>query len=107
MSHELYLSEQVTLGRVLRADVFFKGLIIEWVAVRGFDETLEEDLYAESRHQVFRRVQNHTHAAMLNFNSPTLPDLAVKLFMVTLCSTVASTTESKYLKFFFHPGLAS
>lgn len=57
--------------------------MIEWVTVKGYDETFNEDLWAESRHQVFRRVQDHTHAAMLHFYSPTLPDLAVKFFMVS------------------------
>lgn len=56
--------------------------MIEWVTVKGYDETFDDDLWAESRHQVFRKVQDHTHSAMLHFYSPTLPDLAVKFFMV-------------------------
>lgn len=74
---------QITLGRVLKAVLIFKGVMIEWVTVKGYDETFNEDLWAESRYQVFRRVQDHTHAAMLHFYSPTLPDLAVKFFMVS------------------------
>lgn len=57
--------------------------MIEWVTVKGYDETFDDDLWAESRHQVFRKIQDHTHSAMLHFYSPTLPDLAVKFFMVT------------------------
>lgn len=70
------------MGRVLKAALIFKGIMIEWVTVKGFDETFDDDLWAESRHQVFRKVQDHTHSAMLHFYSPTLPDLAVRFFMV-------------------------
>lgn len=58
--------------------------MIEWITVKGFDENFDEidDLWTESRHKVFRKVQNHTHSAMLHFYSPTLPDLAVRSFMV-------------------------
>lgn len=71
---------QITLGRVLKAVVAFKGLMIEWVVVRGYMETL--DLWSESRHKVFRKVTENAHAAMLHFYSPTLPELAVRSFMV-------------------------
>lgn len=59
--------------------------MIEWITVKGFDETFDEvdDLWTESRHTVFRKVQNHTHSAMLHFYSPTLPELAVRSFMVS------------------------
>lgn len=70
------------MGRVLKAALIFKGIMIEWVTVKGYDETFDDDLWAESRHQVFRKVQDHTHSAMLHFYSPTLPDLAVRFFMV-------------------------
>lgn len=66
--------------------------MIEWVTVKGYDETFDDDLWAESRHQVFRKVQDHTHSAMLHFYSPTLPELAVKFFMVRiLCSILGSS----------------
>lgn len=68
--------------------------MIEWVTVKGYDESFDDDLWAESRHQVFRKVQDHTHSAMLHFYSPTLPDLAVKFFMVNiwcrLCRNLAT-----------------
>jgi hypothetical protein len=41
---------QVTLGRVLQALLTLKGMMIEWVNVKGFGETLE--LWTESRHKV-------------------------------------------------------
>jgi len=54
--------------------------MIEWVVVRGHNETL--DVWTESRHKVFRKVTENAHAAMLHFSSPTLPELAVRSFMV-------------------------
>jgi len=68
----------------LRAAVAFKGLMIEWVTIKGFEEQMDDidDLWTESRHKVFRKVQDHTHSAMLHFYSPTLPELAVRSFMV-------------------------
>lgn len=76
---------QITLGRVLKAALIFKGIMIEWVTVKGFDESFDDvdDLWSESRHHVFRKLQDHTHSAMLHFYSPTLPELAVKSFMAS------------------------
>ena len=54
--------------------------MIEWVVVKGYGETL--DLWTESRHKVFRKITENSHAAMLHFYSPTLPELAVRSFMV-------------------------
>lgn len=78
---------QITLGRVLKAALIFKGIMIEWVTVKGFEESFDDvdDLWSESRHHVFRKLQDHTHSAMLHFYSPTLPELAVKSFMVSDC----------------------
>ncbi|XP_063244996.1 mediator of RNA polymerase II transcription subunit 27 [Bacillus rossius redtenbacheri] len=70
---------QITLGQVLKALMAFKGLMIEWVVVKAFTETL--DLWTESRHKVFRKVTENAHAAMLHYYSPTVPDLAVRSFM--------------------------
>lgn len=68
------------MGRVLQAVIAFKGLMIEWVVVKGYGETL--DLWTESRHKVFRKITDNSHAAMLHFYSPAMPELAVKSFMV-------------------------
>ncbi|XP_017471649.1 PREDICTED: mediator of RNA polymerase II transcription subunit 27 [Rhagoletis zephyria] len=77
----------VTISRVLKAAIVCKGVLIEWVTVKGFDETLDpDDLWTESRYEVFRKVQEHTHIAMLHFFSPTLPDLAIKSYMTWLHS---------------------
>lgn len=60
--------------------------MIEWVTVKGFEESFEniDDQWTESRHYVFRKVQDHAHSAMLHFFSPTLPDLAIKSFIVNI-----------------------
>lgn len=58
--------------------------MIEWVSVKGYDEEFDGDLWAQSKYMVFRKVQDHTHAAMLHFYSPTLPEFAVRFFMVRL-----------------------
>ena len=70
----------VTLGNVLKAVVSFKGLMIERVVVKGFNEML--DLWKESRYKVYQRVTDHAHAAMLHFYNPMFPDLSVKSFLV-------------------------
>lgn len=72
---------QITLGRVLKAVIALKGLMIEWVIVRGYMETF--DLWTESRHKVFRKITENSQAAMLHFYSPAMPELAVKSFMVS------------------------
>ncbi|XP_059611407.1 mediator of RNA polymerase II transcription subunit 27 [Phlebotomus argentipes] len=80
----------ISLSRVLKAAVVFKGLMIEWVIVKGFEEALDDvdDLWTESRHRVFQQVRDHTHSAMLHFYSPTLPELAVRSFMTWIHSYI-------------------
>ncbi|EFA00114.1 mediator of RNA polymerase II transcription subunit 27 [Tribolium castaneum] len=70
---------QACLGRVLKAIIAFKGLMIEWVVVKALSES--NDLWAESRYKVFKKVTENCHAAMCHFHSPMMPELAVKSFM--------------------------
>lgn len=72
---------QITLGRILKAIIAFKGLMIEWVVVK--DRSESNDLWTESRYKVFRKVTENCHAAMCHFHSPMMPDLAVRSFMVS------------------------
>lgn len=74
----------MNVARVLKAAIIIKGLIIEWVTVKGFDESLDnvDDHWSESRYVVFRKIQDHAHTAMLHFFSPNLPELAVRSFIV-------------------------
>ena len=80
---------EVTLDRVLKAVLIFKGLMIEWVVVKGFAEESVSatdggvvDVWSDSRYKVFRKITENANAAMLNFASPVYPEVAVKSFMV-------------------------
>ncbi|XP_064459151.1 LOW QUALITY PROTEIN: mediator of RNA polymerase II transcription subunit 27-like [Ornithodoros turicata] len=82
---------KITLSRTLRAVVSLRGLIIEWVLVKGFNEDFyteddQLDIWTKSRYQVFQKVTDHANAAMLHFFSPLVPDLAVKSFLTWLHS---------------------
>jgi len=83
--------------------------MIEWVIVKGFNEhinpnSLQQELWQESRYYVFRKITDHANAAMLHFSSPTLPDLSVRSFMV-----ISHINILLYIKvnmnFFFRLGL--
>jgi len=93
---------EVTLDRLLTASLVFKGLMIEWVMVRGYDEPTNKDtrtdgspdVWTESRYCVFRRITDNANAAMLNyFQSPLYPELAAKSFFTYLHSYVTLFTE--------------
>ncbi|XP_023329088.1 mediator of RNA polymerase II transcription subunit 27 isoform X3 [Eurytemora carolleeae] len=82
---------EVKLDRVLKAVLIFKGLMIEWVVVKGWEEELlksdgQVDIWGESRFQVFQRITENANAAMLHFQSPVYPDLAIRSFMTYLHS---------------------
>lgn len=89
----------VTLERILTAVLVFKGLMIEWVVVRGYGEQLEHEddaeksVWTESDYLVFQRITDNANAAMLNFQSPIYPELAVKSFMTYLHSFVTLFTD--------------
>lgn len=86
----------ITLARAVRAAVILKGLLIEWVTVKGYDESLldaVDEHWTLSRHQVFRKVQDHAHSAMLHFFSPTLPELAIRSFITWFRSYVSLFTD--------------
>ncbi|CAO1422553.1 unnamed protein product [Diamesa hyperborea] len=73
----------LSLSRVLKAAIVLRGLMIEWVTVKGFNESLDnvDDHWNESRYHVFRKVQDHAHSAMLHFFSPTFAELAIRSFI--------------------------
>ena len=78
----------ITLARILKATLVLKGLIIEWVIVKGFNESgsfgdSESDIWQESDYQVFRKITDNANAAMLNFTSPVYPEYALKSFIVS------------------------
>lgn len=96
---------KVTIPRVMKVVILLRGLLIEWVVVKGFDESFDDpnsdnsyvkrirtgsaipeperlDIWSESKYDVFRKVTEHMNAAMLHFYSPTHCDLAIKTFLV-------------------------
>jgi len=83
---------EVHLERILKAVLIFKGMMIEWVVVKGWEEELvrqdtgQPDIWGESRYHVFQRITENANAAMLHFQSPIYPELAVKSFMTYLHS---------------------
>lgn len=83
---------QVTLARTLKAVIVLRGLIIEWVLVKGFaEETLNEkgepDIWSKSKYTVFQKVTDHANAAMLHFHMPHVAgQLALQSFMTWLHS---------------------
>jgi len=89
---------EVNLDRILKAVLIFKGLMIEWVVVKGWEENLlksdgQIDIWGESRYQVFQRITENANAAMLHFQSPVYPDLAVRSFMTYLHSFITLFSE--------------
>ncbi|TRY63128.1 hypothetical protein TCAL_11663 [Tigriopus californicus] len=90
--------KSVTLDRILKAILIFKGLMIEWVVVKGFNEESTKpdgslDVWSDSKYQVFQRITENANAAMLNFQSPLYPELGVKSFMTYLHSFLKLFTE--------------
>ncbi|KAL3866431.1 hypothetical protein ACJMK2_043728 [Sinanodonta woodiana] len=77
---------QVSLGKILKAVVALRGLIIEWVTVKGYQEDLysedgKVDLWSQSRYQVFQKVNDSATAATLHFYSPHNAELALQSFL--------------------------
>ena len=82
----------ITLGRILRAIIVLKGLVIEWVIVKGYNEetissnNAEAEIWNESSYHVFRKITENAYAAMLHFNSPVYPERSLKNFITYLHS---------------------
>ncbi|XP_005092358.1 mediator of RNA polymerase II transcription subunit 27 [Aplysia californica] len=80
---------QIDLKRTLRAVVVLRGLMIEWVKVKGFDETFKTedgqiDIWSSSRYQVFQKITDHAEAASLHYYAPAKPEIAIKSFVLWL-----------------------
>lgn len=77
---------KITLDRVMKVLIVLRGLICEWVLVKGYSEQFEDcngklDMWTESRYEVFRKITDHANSAILHFCSPIHPDLALKSFV--------------------------
>ncbi|GIY74959.1 mediator of RNA polymerase II transcription subunit 27-B [Caerostris darwini] len=81
----------MSIARTLKALIMLRGLIIDYVVVKGYNEDFygendKLDIWSESRYLVFQKVTEHANAAMLHFYSPNLPELAVRSFLTWLRS---------------------
>ncbi|XP_045216313.2 mediator of RNA polymerase II transcription subunit 27-like isoform X2 [Mercenaria mercenaria] len=76
---------QVTLGHILKAQVALRGLMIEWVNVRGYTEENPDEskleLWSKSKYLVFQKVTESATAATLHFYSPHNAELSLTSFM--------------------------
>jgi len=89
---------EVKLERVLKAVLVFKGLMIEWVVVRAYNEDSnsgggQPDVWSPSRYAVFRKITENANAAMLNFQSIVYPEMAVRSFMTYFHSYISLFTD--------------
>lgn len=99
---------KVTIDRSLRAVMVLRGSIIEWVLVKGYDESFDElnvnnlnvndrkirhsysagfnddpvDVWSPSRHHLFRTITDHANAAILHFYAPASMENAIKAYLV-------------------------
>ncbi|GIX70085.1 mediator of RNA polymerase II transcription subunit 27-B [Caerostris extrusa] len=81
----------MSIARTVKAMILLRGLIIDFVVVKGYNEDFygendKLDIWSESRYLVFQKVTEHANAAMLHFYSPNLPDLAIRSFLTWLRS---------------------
>ncbi|KAL2730246.1 mediator of RNA polymerase II transcription subunit 27-like [Vespula maculifrons] len=74
------ISFDITLGYILKAVIIIRGMMIEWIVVKGYEESI--DLWTQSRHKVFRKVTENALAAILHFDSVEYPELGVQSFMI-------------------------
>ncbi|KAL8582330.1 hypothetical protein ACOMHN_037087 [Nucella lapillus] len=79
----------IILGRVLKAQIVLRGLVIEWVKVKGYNEEFtttdgKVDLWGKSRYEVFQKISDHAAAAMLHYYAPTMPEIGVRSFTLWL-----------------------
>ena len=101
----------IELERTLKAIIVLRGFVIEWVLVKGFDETFDEicllkkekklklqfnnnhmnnmkdfddtiDIWTPSQHPLFRTITEHANAAILHFYAPFQMESAIKAYLV-------------------------
>lgn len=103
---------QISVNRVLKAILVMRGIVIDAVIVKAYHESFASkatrnggssaallaaeaggspfvdpdddiDLWSESKYAVFRKLTHHANAAVLHFQYPTFPEIAVKSFLVS------------------------
>lgn len=113
---------QISVNRVLKAVLVMRGIVIDAVIVKAYHESFSSeasktgssagllaaeaggspfvdpdediDLWSESKYAVFRKLTHHANAAVLHFQYPTYPEIAVRSFLVSF-SPPASDTVAK------------
>uniref|UniRef100_A0A3Q3XQW3 Mediator complex subunit 27 n=1 Tax=Mola mola TaxID=94237 RepID=A0A3Q3XQW3_MOLML len=83
----------VTLGKVLKAIVVMRSLLVDRTVVRGFNENVYNedgklDIWTKSQYQVFQKVTDHATTALLHYQLPQMPDVVVRSFMTWLRSYI-------------------
>lgn len=102
---------QISVNRVLKAVLVMRGIVIDAVIVKAYHESFSSeanktgssagllaaeaggspfvdpdediDLWSESKYAVFRKLTHHANAAVLHFQYPTYPEIAVRSFLVS------------------------
>lgn len=102
---------QISVNRVLKAVLVMRGIVIDAVIVKAYHESFSSeanktgssagllaaeaggspfvdadediDLWSESKYAVFRKLSHHANAAVLHFQYPTYPEIAVRSFLVS------------------------
>ncbi|XP_050402448.1 mediator of RNA polymerase II transcription subunit 27 [Patella vulgata] len=92
----------VVLGKTLKALLVLRGMVIEWVKVKGYTEDFhgedgKVDIWSSSRYQVFQKITQHVTAATLHYYAPEMPEIAIKSLIIWLqsYSTLFSTPCQK------------
>ncbi|XP_061172341.1 mediator of RNA polymerase II transcription subunit 27-like [Saccostrea echinata] len=104
---------QITLAKTLKAVIVLRGLLIEYVSIKAYNEDFltddgRPDIWSKSRYQVFNRVTDLVTAATIHFCHPQLPDVSLRSFLIwlnnykTLFSAPCSKC-GKYLQGFLPP----
>jgi len=80
---------QIDLKHTFKAVIVLRGLMIEYVRVKGYNETFKTedgqiDIWSSSRYQVFQKITDHAEAASLHFYAPYHPEIAIKSFLLWL-----------------------
>ena len=104
---------QISVNRVLKAILVMRGIVIDAVIVKAYHESFASkastkggqagllyevggspfvqpdddiDLWSDSKYAVFRKLTHHANAAVLHFQYPTYPEIAVRSFLVSISS---------------------
>ncbi|EPQ16614.1 Mediator of RNA polymerase II transcription subunit 27 [Myotis brandtii] len=83
----------VTLGKVLKAIVVLRSLLIDRTIVKGYNENVytedgKLDIWSKSNYQVFRKVTDHATTALLHYQLPQMPHVVVRSFLTWLRSYI-------------------